>query len=178
LFGQSIPLGQWSPAGCDRLTARSHCPPPNTFNFTNAPASSANTSPVTSIRTLGSACNTAPQACRNAPGRAIWPAPASLPQRGDFAPQRLAGRHATHSPPARRACRRCRLVSRSPCQRGEEKGSTSATTGKSICDCVAFGRERMAGQAIGQAVAYVGRKYPRGMPGFALSAMQNAPGVP
>jgi hypothetical protein len=32
------------------LTA--HCPPPNTFNFTNAPASVAITSPVTSIRTI------------------------------------------------------------------------------------------------------------------------------
>ncbi len=29
-----------------------HCPPPNTFNLTNAPASSANTKPVTSIRTI------------------------------------------------------------------------------------------------------------------------------
>jgi hypothetical protein len=31
------------------------------FNFTNAPASNANTSPVTSIRMPGSACNTAPR---------------------------------------------------------------------------------------------------------------------
>jgi hypothetical protein len=61
LFGQNIPFGQWSPAGCDRLTAIAHCPPPNTFNFTNAPASSSNTSAVTSIRTPGSACNTAPR---------------------------------------------------------------------------------------------------------------------
>jgi hypothetical protein len=29
-----------------------HCPPPNTFNFTNVPASSANISPATSIRNL------------------------------------------------------------------------------------------------------------------------------
>jgi len=29
-----------------------HCPPPNTFNLTNAPATVAMTSPVTSIRTI------------------------------------------------------------------------------------------------------------------------------
>jgi putative SOS response-associated peptidase YedK len=36
----------------ERSHGHAHCPPPNTFNFTNAPASSANTSPVTSIRTI------------------------------------------------------------------------------------------------------------------------------
>ena len=40
--------------GADRHNpgALIHCPPPNTFNFTNAPASVAMTSPVTSIRTI------------------------------------------------------------------------------------------------------------------------------
>ena len=35
-----------------RPAGLSHCPPPNTFNLTNAPASNANTSLVTNIRTI------------------------------------------------------------------------------------------------------------------------------